>query len=381
MKVLIATDKFKDALSAPEAAAAMAEGIAAVLPSARVMQLPLSDGGDGFASLAAGYAGAKIIKVEVNGPLQQTRVARYAWLPRHKQAYIEMAEAAGLQLIPQHLRSPLNTTTFGVGQLIKHAIEQGAHEIYLGIGGSATHDVGVGMAVALGYHFLDAGGRPFLPTGGSLMQIARIGKSHVIENLEAVKIKVACDVTNPLIGARGAAHSYAAQKGANSSQIETLETGTRHLSQLITRDLEKSVEDIAGAGAAGGMGAGAIAFLGAVLAPGARMLLELAGFAQKAAEADLIYTGEGKTDRESLGGKVIGEVALQAAKAGKPLILLCGRQELPTHLLYNAKIWHASGLSPADEPLEISLQLCRQRLVAATKQSLLLFLNETKKPR
>jgi glycerate kinase len=381
MKILVATDKFKDALTAGEAAAAMAEGVAAALPAAKVLQLPLSDGGDGFASLAAGYAGAKNIKVEVNGPLQQAKIASYAWLPRHKQAYIEMAEAAGLQLLPHHLRSPLNTTTFGVGQLIKHAIEQGAQEIYLGIGGSATHDVGVGMAAALGYHFLDADGRPFLPTGGSLHQVARIGNSHIMENLQQVKIKVACDVTNPLTGTRGAAHTYAAQKGANSSQIETLEAGTRHLAQLIARDLGKSVEDVAGAGAAGGLGAGAMAFLDAKLCPGAGMVLELAGFAPKAAEADLIFTGEGKADRESLQGKLIGEVARQAAKAGKPLILLCGKLEMSIQQLYKAGIWHAAGISPADEPLETSLQLCKQRLAAATKQSLLLYLKETKKPR
>ncbi|WP_224999237.1 glycerate kinase [Cesiribacter sp. SM1] len=380
MKILVATDKFKDALSAEEAAAAMAEGIRAALPATKVLQLPLSDGGDGFASLAAGYAGAKIIKVEVNGPLQQAQIASYAWLPRHKQAYIEMAEAAGLQLIPHHLRSPLNTTTFGVGQLIKHAIEIGAQEIYLGIGGSATHDIGVGMAAALGYHFLDAGGRPFLPTGGSLHQVDRIGKSHLYENLHKVKIKVACDVTNPLTGTRGAAHTYAAQKGASSKQIEILEAGTIHLARLIARDLGKPVEEVAGGGAAGGLGAGALAFLNASLAPGAGMVLELAGFAPKAAEADLVFTGEGKADRESLQGKLIGEVARQTAKAGKPLILLCGKLELPTHLLYKAGIWHAAGISPADEPLETSLQRCRQRLVAATKQSLQLYLKDKKKP-
>ena len=381
MKILIAPDKFKDALDAPEAAAAMAEGVRAAMPAAKVVQLPLSDGGDGFATLVATYSGAKRITVEVSGPLQQPRLASYAWLPRHKRAYIEMAEAAGLQLVPTQLRSPMHTTTYGVGQLIKHALSQGACEISIGIGGSATHDLGVGMAAALGYHFLDASGRPFLPTGGSLLQIQRIGSSHVQKELERVNIQVACDVSNPLTGPQGAAHSYAQQKGATETQIALLEKGSEHVAALLERDLGISVKDIPGSGAAGGLGAGALAFLGASLAPGARMLLSLADFSKHAREADLIISGEGKADRQSLQGKVLGEIAKQAAQAGKPLLLLCGKMELPTQHLYKASIWHATQISPADEPLETSLALCRQRLLAATRQSLLFYLSEQKKSR
>lgn len=381
MKILIATDKFKDALDAAEAAAAMAAGVQAAMPAAKVVQLPLSDGGDGFARLVAGYAGAKLLTIEVNGPLQQPQLANYAWLPRHKRAYIEMAEAAGLQLVPSHLRSPMHTTTYGLGQLIKHAIAQGAQEISLGIGGSATHDLGVGMAVALGYHFLDATGRPFLPTGGSLLQIERIGSSHAEKSLAGINIQVACDVSNPLLGLQGAAYTYAHQKGATELQIAQLEKGSEHLANLIKRDLGIDIKDIPGSGAAGGLGAGALAFLGASLAPGARMLLSLAGFARHVAEADLVFTGEGKADRQSLQGKVLGEIARQTAEAGKPLLLLSGKLELTTQQLYKARIWHASAISPADESLEVSLQQTRLRLTAATQQSLRFFLSEIKKPR
>ncbi len=381
MKILVATDKFKDALDAPAAAAAITDGIIAALPTAQVLQMPLSDGGDGFASMISAYAGAKLITVGVTGPLQQAVKARYAWLPRQKRAYIEMAEAAGLHLVPAHLRSPLHTTTYGVGELIKHAMEQGATEISLGIGGSATHDLGTGMATALGYHFIDSVGRPFLPTGGSLLQIERISNSQVPKQLATLNIQVACDVTNPLTGPNGAAQIYALQKGATSAQLPLLESGSVHLAALIARDLGLKIEQIPGSGAGGGMGGGAIAFLKASLAPGAAMLLKLAGFEKKVNEADLVIAGEGKADGQSLQGKVLGEIARQSAIAGKPLLVLSGKLALTTEQLYKAKIWHAAALSPADEPLDKSLKLCKQRLIAATKQSLLFYLAEIKKPR
>lgn len=380
MNILVATDKFKDALSAPEAAAAIAEGVQLALPGARVTQLPLSDGGDGFASLVSAYSGAKIITATVTGPLQQPVAARYAWLPRYRRAYIEMAEAAGLHLVPSQMRSPMHTTTYGVGELIKHAIALGAKEISLGIGGSATHDIGVGMAAALGYHFLDASGRPFLPTGGSLQQVARISNSQVLGQLSGINIQVACDVTNPLTGPMGAAYQYAAQKGATAQQQTLLEKGSQHLAALIARDLGQQIETTPGSGAAGGLGAGALAFLKASLAPGARMLLALAGYEKKVNEADLVITGEGKADLQSLQGKVLGEIAQQTALVGKPLLLLCGRLELNTKMLYKASIWHATAISPADEGLEKSLKLCRQRLTAAARQSLLFYLSAIKKP-
>lgn len=380
MNILVATDKFKDALDAPAAAAAIAEGVQRVLPGAKVTQMPLSDGGDGFASLVSAYSGAKIITLSVTGPLQQPVTARYAWLPRYRRAYIEMAEAAGLHLIPSSMRSPMHTTTYGVGELIKHAIEMGAKEISLGIGGSATHDIGAGMATALGYHFLDVSGRPFLPTGGSLQQIARISRSQVLPQLSALNIQVACDVTNPLTGPMGAASQYAAQKGATAPQQALLEKGSQHMASLIARDLGQQIETTPGSGAAGGMGAGALAFLNASLAPGARMLLALAGFENKVNEANLVITGEGKADLQSLQGKVLGEIALQTALADKPLLLLCGRLELNTEMLAKASIWHATAISPSDEPLEKSLKLCRQRLTAAARQIIRFYLSATKKP-
>lgn len=376
MNILIATDKFKDALNAAEAAAAMAEGVLSALPSAKVLQLPLSDGGDGFARLMAAYSGAKLVQVAVSGPLQQTVTACYAWLPRYKRAYIEMAEAAGLQLIPPALRSPLHTTTWGVGQLIRHALEAGAREIALGIGGSATHDLGLGMAAALGYQFLDASGRPLLPTGGSLLQVEKIKKNKVYAKLAQARIQVACDVSNPLYGPGGAAFTYAAQKGASGQQLSLLDSGSRHIAALIERDLGKAVDQLPGSGAAGGLGAGAMAFLNAALVPGANMLLELAGFDNKLNQADLVICGEGKADRQSLQGKVLGEIAKKAALAGKPLLLLCGKLELNTQMLQQANIWHAVPISPAGEPIAKSLQLCQNRLQAAAKESLLFFLRQ-----
>jgi glycerate 2-kinase len=381
MKVLIATDKFKDALDAPAAAAAMAKGVLAALPAAKVVQLPLSDGGDGFARMASRYAGAKLMAVEVNGPLQQLVTAHWAWLPRYRRAYIEMAEAAGLHLIAPALRSPLHTTSFGVGELIKHALQTGAREIYLGIGGSATHDIGIGMAAALGYHFLDKDGRPFLPTGGSLLQLARIARNGVYKGLQGVKFYVACDVTNPLTGPQGAAYAFASQKGASPAQLPLLDEGAGHVAALLQHNLQQQVAHLPGSGAAGGMGAGALAFLNAQLVPGARMVLELAGFAKQLADADLVICGEGKCDQQSLQGKVVGELARQTAEAKLPLALLCGQVHLSCQSLYQAGIWHARALSPPGEALEKSLLLTEKRLIAAARECLLFFAEERKKPR
>ncbi|EMR02786.1 glycerate kinase family protein [Cesiribacter andamanensis] len=381
MKVLVAVDKFKDALEARAVAAAIARGVQGIYPSAKLMQLPLSDGGDGFARLASRYAGAKLMAVEVSGPLQQPHTAHYAWLPRYKRAYIEMAEAAGLHLLTPSLRSPLHTTTFGVGQLIRHALELGAREIYLGIGGSATHDVGAGMAAALGYHFLDRDGRPFLPTGGSLLQVDRIATGAVHKGLKGVKIVVACDVTTPLTGPAGAAYSFARQKGATDAQLPLLDQGASHLAALLQQQLQQEVQQLPGGGAAGGLGAGALAFLGASLQPGARMVLALADFGKALADADLVITGEGSCDHQSLQGKIVGEIAAQCLKARIPLALLCGQLQLDVRSLYKAGIWYARPLSPPGEALAKSLTHTAARLEAAAAECALFFKAQQKKPR
>jgi glycerate kinase len=337
LSFLLAPDSFKDSLSASDVCAAMRQGILQVIPDARILSLPLSDGGEGFVDSMILASGGKKVAVNVTGPLGNSVMAFYGLMgKKHDIAIVEMAAASGLQQVPLHLRNPLKTTTFGTGELIFHALNHSVRTLIIGIGGSATHDVACGTAQALGARFFDSNGRILdqKMNGASLPKVNHIDLSSMTSRLKGVKIQVACDVKNPLLGSHGAARTYARQKGANEHQIGVLESGTRHIINLIESVTRIRVRDIPGSGAAGGMGAGLMAFLGAKLLPGVHLFLKYSDIAQQLQDVDYILTGEGKTDDQTRYGKTIWGIVEIAEKNQIPVIIISG-QIKKTNLLRN----------------------------------------------
>lgn len=324
MRILIATDSFKDALSALEACQAIERGLLRARPGIEAILFPLSDGGEGLADILTFHSGGQTVETRVHDPLFRPVRAKYGLSPDGRTAFIEMAAASGLQLLKKEERNALRTTSLGTGELIWDAIRRGANRILLGIGGSATNDAGTGMAAALGYQFLDEGGQPVTPTGENLERIVQIDDSRLLFDPAEFEIEVLCDVNNPLYGEQGAAHTYAAQKGADQAAVERLDAGLHHLAIVLEENLGKDFARIPGAGAAGGMGAGAVAFLGARLRSGIESMMEYTRFAERLRGVDLIITGEGKIDIQTLHGKLIQGVTRRAADHDIPVIALCG---------------------------------------------------------
>lgn len=319
MNILIAPDSFKGTLTAQEVCDIIGLAFSDTIKDIRITKLPAADGGEGLCACLHEIIGGETIKADVCGVFGEKMTAEYLILS-DKTAVIEMAACAGLPLAGQN-KNPEKATTFGVGELINHALFHGAKSILLGLGGSASNDCGLGMASALGWQFLDESGASFMPTGETMGRIKRIIKPESFIN---IPITAACDVENPLYGKSGAAYIFAPQKGADAAMVKRLDSGLRHAAEIIKRDLNIDVAEIKGAGAAGGMGAGAVAFLGAELKKGIDILLDAADFNEKAAEADLIITGEGRLDFQSVNGKVISGVAARAAKQNKKVIAICG---------------------------------------------------------
>ncbi|MBX2927921.1 MAG: glycerate kinase [Saprospiraceae bacterium] len=322
--ILIATDSFKDALTAQEACLAIERGVRTALPNAHTVVFPLGDGGEGTAEILTRHARGRMVETQVKDPLFRDISARYGLSEDGRTAFIEMAQASGLQRLSPSERNPLFTTTYGTGELILDALRCGARHLILCIGGSATHDCGAGMAEALGYTFVDAGGQPVSPTGENLSRIAHMDASALRFDPAEATVEVLCDVVNPLIGPKGAAHIFAPQKGADEQAVLLLEAGARHLAVLMEEELGQKVADLPGAGAAGGLGAGALVFLGARLLPGAETVLHLSGFAEALQQADLVITGEGRLDRQTVEGKLLSGISQLARAAGIPVIALCG---------------------------------------------------------
>ncbi|WP_420460016.1 glycerate kinase [Neolewinella sp.] len=322
MRVLVCPDKFKGSLTAPEAAEALRRGIVRAMPGAEVIVHPLADGGEGSMDLLRGQAELQVRRLRVRGPLRRWITVEY--LLGGGRAVIESARACGLQLVPPQRRHPKNTTTIGVGMLIEDALARGAREVTLFLGGSATNDGGAGMAAALGYRFIGAQGEDFIPMADSLQWVDRIDGAGRLPALAQATITAACDVTNSLTGPEGATYSYAVQKGAAAEELADLELGMLHFAGCIRRDLGQEVYEVPGAGAAGGLGAGAVAFLGARLRSGTEVLFEALGVRELAEEADLIVTGEGAVDEQTLRGKLVGGVL----GFGRPTVVVCGRSAL-----------------------------------------------------
>jgi glycerate kinase len=324
MKVLIACDAFKDALSAPEGCEAIARGLQAGNAEVEPLVFPLGDGGEGTSEVLTYHSGGQMISLQVNDPLYRTVEAQYGLSGDQKTAYIEMAAASGLQLLKQEERNPLLTSSYGTGELIRHALEQGAQRIVLCIGGSATNDAGMGMAAALGYRFLSDSGELLHAKGEHLGKVAHIDKSHLSFDLSEIEVITLCDVDNPLHGPSGAAHVFAPQKGADEEAVAILDEGLQHFGEQLGNLCGKNVAEVPGAGAAGGLGGGSMAFLGARLQSGIQTVMDISGFSDALQSADVLITGEGQLDAQTKGGKLIKGVAAAGRQQDIPVIALCG---------------------------------------------------------
>jgi len=323
LKIVIAPDSFKESLTAVEVAQAICAGFRAVFPDADYVLLPVADGGEGTVDALVAATGGRRVGLRVAGPLGDEVEAFYG-VAGDGAAVIEMAAAAGLERVPPGRRNPLLTTTFGVGQLIRAALDDGRRRFIVGVGGSATNDGGAGMLQALGVRFLDASGGELARGGGALETLARIDVSGLDPRISESTIEVACDVDNPLVGPRGASAIFGPQKGATPEMVRVLDANLARYAAAIERTLGVSVADMPGAGAAGGLGAALHAFLGARLRSGTEIVLAAVGMDRIVADADLVVTGEGRIDGQTVHGKTPIGVAAAASRRGKPVIAIAG---------------------------------------------------------
>lgn len=320
-KCVVVSDSFKGTVSSREICEIAQRVIPRHFPACEVVCIPVADGGEGTVDCFIQAMGAQRVEVTVTNALGEKSAAAYARIG--ELAIIEMAAAAGLPQVGA-LRCPGTATTYGVGELIAHAVDSGCRKILLGLGGSATNDGGCGCAAALGVRFYDAAGQSFVPVGDTLGRIARIDTAEADELLRSVEITVMCDVTNPLYGPTGAAYVFAPQKGADAEKVKSLDAGLRHFGDVIRSQLGIDVSRMPGAGAAGGMGAGCVALLGGTIQSGIDAVLDVTGFDRQLEGADLVITGEGRIDSQSADGKVISGVARRTRAKGVPLIAIAG---------------------------------------------------------
>ncbi|MEU1191173.1 glycerate kinase [Streptomyces sp. NPDC005859] len=342
--MLVAADKFKGSLTAVEVAERVTAGLRRAVPDVEVEALPVADGGDGTVA-AAVAAGFERREVRVAGPLGQEVTAAFA--VRGDTAVVEMAEASGLQRLPAGVFAPLTASTYGSGELLRAALDAGVRTIVFGVGGSATTDGGAGMLSALGARFLDADGEPVAPGGGGLAELARADLSQLDPRLTSVELVLASDVDNPLTGPKGAPAVYGPQKGASPDDVETLDAALAHYAEVLETALGSKAAEYAaapGAGAAGGIGYGAL-LIGARFRAGIEVMLDVLGFAPALEWAELVITGEGSLDEQTLHGKAPAGVAAAARAAGKEVVAVCGRLALPPAALGRAGIRRAYPLT------------------------------------
>ncbi|MEC0664789.1 glycerate kinase [Priestia flexa] len=352
MKIVIAPDSFKESLSALEVAEAVEKGFKQVLPQANYVKVPMADGGEGTVQSLVDATDGEIISKTVTGPLGEPVEAFFGILGTKRTAVIEMAAASGLHLVPPAKRNPLMTTTKGTGELISAALDYGVNHIIIGIGGSATNDGGAGMAKALGAQLLDAEGNEILDGGGALGNLAFINLSTLDSRLQHVKIEVACDVDNPLTGERGASAIFGPQKGATPEMVALLDRNLRHYAAVLERDLGQKIDDVPGAGAAGGLGAGMLAFLQAELKRGVDIVIEATNLLEAVRDADVVITGEGKIDGQTIYGKTPIGVAKTAKKHGIPVIGIAGNIGADSHVVYEHGIDALFSIVPGVTTLE-----------------------------
>lgn len=322
-KFILIPDSFKGTMSSEEICSIMEKAIRQNYPEADIISIPVADGGEGSVAAFLKAVGGERVTVTVKGPYFHDMEAFYGIIDNGKTAVIEMAVCAGLPLVEGNA-DPKKTTTYGVGQIVEDAIRRGCKKIIMGLGGSCTNDAGTGAAAALGVVFTDKNGNSFVPVGGTLKNIAHIDTSKLLPSLKEIELVTMCDIDNPLFGEKGAAYVFAPQKGASPDVVKELDNGLRHLDQLLQKDLKLSLADIKGAGAAGGMGCGMVAFFASTLQMGIETVLDTVKFNELLSDADYVLSGEGKIDTQSIRGKVVIGIAKRTKKANVPLIAIVG---------------------------------------------------------
>jgi glycerate kinase len=322
-KFLLIPDSFKGTMSSGEICSIMENAILNNYPDADVISIPVADGGEGSVDAFLKAMGGEKVTVTVKGPYFEDMEAFYGVIDQGKTAVIEMAACAGLPLVENN-PDPSKTTTYGVGQLIMDAIHRGCSKIIMGLGGSCTNDAGTGAAAALGIIFTDTEGNAFIPVGGSLKDIAHVDISKLLPQLKEIELITMCDIDNPLFGETGAAYVFAPQKGATPDLVKELDAGLKHIDQIVQKDLDLSLANLKGAGSAGGMGFGMVAFFGSSLQMGIETVLDTVKFDELLTDADYVLSGEGKIDTQSIRGKVVIGIANRTKKANVPLIAIVG---------------------------------------------------------
>lgn len=344
------------------------------MPHCTVSCVPVADGGDGLTDVMIQGLGGERIETRVTGPRMAVVSAPFCLVPSRKLAVVEMARASGLALLPKSRRNPMKTTTYGTGEMILAAMDRGATRILVGIGGSATCDGGIGMATALGYRFLDDSGTPVKPIGSALGAIAAIDRQNIDPRLDGLSVAAACDVTNPLTGPNGASVVYAPQKGATPDQVAHLDAGLVSLARVIQRDLGIDIADMPGSGAAGGLGGGLHAFLGAELKPGIDLVVDVMELKAHLDGADLVLTAEGQIDVQTRFNKAPAGVARMAKAAGVPCIAICGGVGEGIDALYNIGIDAVFSICGGPQSLSEAMQNAGELLTQRTEQVVRAFL-------
>lgn len=369
MKFVLAPDSFKESMTAKSAALAMEKGIKKVFPNAKCVIVPMADGGEGTVESLVTMSDGEIIMKEVIGPTGEVVTAEYGIINGGKTAVIEMASASGLELIKPKERNPLLTTTYGTGQLIKDALDKGVRRFLIGIGGSATNDGGIGMLQALGVSFKDVDGEELPFGGGTLNQLHSIDASRMDDRLSCIQIDVACDVNNPLIGKNGATVIFGPQKGATPEMVERLEKNLNHYAKVIKSQLGKDITYVAGAGAAGGLGAGLLAFFDTQFKMGVDHVIEYTGLEEYMKDADYVFTGEGSIDGQTLFGKTPFGVAKIANKYSVPVIAFAGKVGNGIEPLYQNGFHAIFGILRDVTTLEDALHLGEENLAFAVENA------------
>lgn len=372
MNIIVAPDSFKGSLTAAQAADAIVQGVRDVLPDAEIVPIPLADGGEGTVDALVSATRGRILRTEVTGPMGDALEADFGILGDDITGVVEMAAAAGLSLVPPEQRNPLLTTTYGLGELMLAALAEGCTRLIVGLGGSATCDGGAGMAQALGVKLLSADGSEIRGGGAALMSLERIELSNRDPRIEQATIYAASDVTNPLCGPEGAAAVYGPQKGASPQMVAMLDKALAKLADVIERDLGLEVRALAGAGAAGGLGAGLVAFCGAEMRSGPNLVLELLRFDEYLEAADLVLTGEGKLDRQIEFGKAISGVALLAEKHQVPVVAFTGSLEEEPDKLAGRGVTAVVPITPGPMEEAAAMEQASDLLQAAAERTMTL---------
>ena len=360
-KAVLIPDSFKGTLSSTEICGIMKAQIDAHFPGCEVVSIPVADGGEGSVNAFLTALGGEKVWLEVNNPYFEPMKAFYGLIDGGKTAVVEMAACAGLPLV-EGRRNPCKTTTYGVGELILDAAKKGVKKIVVGLGGSSTTDGGCGAAAAVGVKFTDGNGKEFVPVGGNLQEIAHIDLSGKSELLKDVEIVTMCDIDNPMYGLNGAAYIFGPQKGADPDMVKFLDDGLIHLDEVIKRDLGRDLTEVPGGGAAGAMGVGMMAFFDSVLQMGIETVLDTVSFDSIISDADVIFTGEGKIDSQSLRGKVVIGVARRARKQGRPVIAVVGGSDLGMGPAYEEGVKAIFTINRLPQDLSVSAKFSKENL-------------------